>query len=450
MWLTRAFIERPTLALVFVVLVTIAGIMALRSLVVQQFPNVENPVVRVGVSYSGASTTEMRDSIVIPIENQLAGTPDMQTLDSTVESGAASISATFSLQSDPNTDLVYVQRAVQAAQRQLPTDLLSPSVNMGNPAETVVATIGVSSKSLDPSTLSLLVTGVLVPELEQIPGVSNVNANGTVTPAYEVTVDPSRLSAAGLTLTDVVNSIKSNNVHAPGGIVYEPQRETTLDVRADITDAASIADLLIQAAPALSGVSATAQAAPGQVNAWTTVAPIRRIGDVATVVTGNEPQRTFATVNGAPSLFLQVQKTADASEVTAADNVVAALPKYRARFPQLTFRVINVQATYTKQQLDSVMRTLFEGIVFVAIVMLFFLQSWRSSIVVLIAIPTSLAVTLFAMKILNFTLDTVSLLAMTLSIGILIDDSTVVIENIDRHHEMGEAPERAAVNGRTE
>ena len=162
-WLTRAFIQRPTLVLVLVALVMLCGIMALRSLVVQQFPNVENPVVRVGVSYSGASTTEMRDSIVVPIENQLAGTPDMVTLDSTVQNGQASISATFTLESDQNTDLVYVQRAVQAAQRQLPSDLVSPTVNIGNPAEVVVATIGVSSKTMNPSALSLLVTGVLDP-----------------------------------------------------------------------------------------------------------------------------------------------------------------------------------------------------------------------------------------------------------------------------------------------
>ncbi|MBV8601289.1 MAG: efflux RND transporter permease subunit, partial [Candidatus Eremiobacteraeota bacterium] len=349
------------------------------------------------------------------------------------------------------TDLVYVQRAIAAAQRSLPLDLVPPVANLGNPAETVVATIGVSSASMKPSALSLLVTGVLVPALEQIPGVSNVNANGTVSPSYQVTVDPNLVGAAGLTVSDIVDTITASNVHAPGGIVYEPGRETTLDVRGDITGPQSIADLLVQGGAGTSGVSSVEATTPGGVNPWTALPATHRIGDLATVVAGNLPQRTFAAVNGRQSLFLQVQKTADASEVTAANNVLAALPSYRTRFPQLTFNVINVQATYTAQQLDGVMRTLIEGIFFIAIVMLFFLHSWRNAIVVLIAIPTSLAVTLVGMRMLNFTIDTVSLLAMTLAIGILIDDSTVVIENVTRHHEeLGEPPERAAITGRGE
>src|SRR5579872_7225608 len=154
MWLTRAFLQRPTLVLVLIAAVFIAGIISLQGLVAQQYPNVEKPVVSVSVSYPGASTTEMRDSIVIPIENQIAGIPDLQTIDSTVQSGQARISSTFTLTSNQYTDLVYVQRALQQASRYLPTSLVPPSVNISNPAETVVATIGVTSKSLSPAALS--------------------------------------------------------------------------------------------------------------------------------------------------------------------------------------------------------------------------------------------------------------------------------------------------------
>ena len=175
-----------------------------------------------------------------------------------------------------------------------------------------------------------------------------------------------------------------------------------------------------------------------------------RISDVARVADSFEPRRQAASVNGLNSVFLQIQKASNASEVDASNNVIAALPKIRAQFPDITFGIINVQSKYTAQQLDGVIRTLIEGIVLTGIVMLFFLGSWRNAIVVLIAIPTSLGVALFVMKMLGLTLDTISLLGMTLVIGILVDDSTVVLENIERHFDMGQEPAAAAITGRTE
>lgn len=453
MWLTRVFLQRPTLVLVLIAVIFIAGIISLQNLVSQQFPNIEKPIISVRVNYPGASTTEMRDSIVVPIENQIAGTPDLETIDSTVQAGAASITSTFTLTSDAYTDLVYVQRALQQAARYLPTSLVPPTINLSNPSESVVVTLGVTSKSLSPSALSLILTGVLVPDLEQVDGVSNVIAYGTVTPAYEVTVNPQILAGDNLTITNVVNTIEANNQHLPGGTLYAPGRETALDVRGDITGPQSIADLLIQGSAGTSGLTAIAQntLSATATNPWTTLKSAYRVSDVASVVTGQEPQTTFAAVNGQTSFFLAVQKSADASEVTASNNILAALPQYERRFPQLTFTTINVQSTYTKQQLDAVVRTLVEGILFIAIVMLFFLRSWRNAVVVVIAIPTSLCVTLAGMKLMNFTIDTVSLLGMTLAIGILIDDSTVVLENIERHRdELGQTPIRAAITGRTE
>jgi HAE1 family hydrophobic/amphiphilic exporter-1 len=155
-------------------------------------------------------------------------------------------------------------------------------------------------------------------------------------------------------------------------------------------------------------------------------------------------------VNGRPGVFLQIQKASAASEVTASDNVLAALPKLRAQFPDISFNVINVQSRYTAQQIDGVIRTLCEGIALTGVVMLFFLGSWRNAIVVLIAIPASLCVALFVMKVMNLTIDTFSLLGMTLVVGILVDDSTVVLENIERHYEMGQRPMEAAISGRSE
>lgn len=454
MKLTSLFVQRPTLVFVLLALITVAGSLAWATLVRQQFPNVSQPTVSVSVSYSGASPTVMRDSIVRPIEDQIAGQPDLQTLSSTIQGGSATISATFTLSSDVNTDLVNVQKAVQGAQRSLPTDLTAPTVSVRDPSESVVVTLSLNSSSLTASELSLYATGRIIPAFQQVAGVSNVTAGGSVTPAYEVTVDPTRLLAHNLTLTDVVNTVSANNVRAPGGIAYQANRETNVDIRGDISSPESILGLPIAppatTSSATSGGGAANDAPVGAVNAFTSPANVLRISDVAAVSAGFEPRRQFASVNGINGLFLQIQKASDASEVDASNNVIAALPRIKAQFPEINFSVINVQSKYTAQQLDGVLRTLVEGVVLTGIVMLFFLHSWRNAVVVLIAIPASLGVALSVMKMLGLTLDTISLLGMTLVVGILVDDSTVVLENIERHHEMGEDPIAAAISGRAE
>jgi HAE1 family hydrophobic/amphiphilic exporter-1 len=171
---------------------------------------------------------------------------------------------------------------------------------------------------------------------------------------------------------------------------------------------------------------------------------------VAIVSDTYEPKRVDSYVNAKYAITLNVQKATGASEVTSSENVVAALPALEAQYPDIAFHVLNVQADETKAQLFGVLQTLIEGIVFTGIAMVFFLRSWRNALVVMIAIPASLLVTFFVMRLMNFTIDTVSLLAMTLIIGILVDDSIVVLENVERHYEDGESARAAAVRGRTE
>jgi hydrophobic/amphiphilic exporter-1 (mainly G- bacteria), HAE1 family len=573
MWPTRLFVNRPTLVFVTLALVSVAGAIALATIVQQQFPNIDFPTISVRASYPGGSTTQIRDAIVKPIEDAIAGAPDLDHINTTVQQGQATISAVFTLTSNKTTDLVQVQQRVLLAQADLPSDMPAPTVATFDPSLATVVTLGVSSHSLSAGTLSAIVTNNIVPDLEQVDGISNVNVGGSVTPAIEVDVNPNRLSAAGSTLNDIVSTISTNNNREPGGITYQPNRETTVDVRGDVTDVASVANLPIQAAsqftssfgnatynqpavlgapgappsstaatssaagtiatpgpagaaagsaasatavtpapaPAPSAVplttpspfvsvtpaatviatpsplptsvptgvaaailaqtsaSASPSAAPvsspsttaatgnsyagpslSTLNQWSASARVLHISDVAHVTDSFEPQRQYSYVGTVPTISLGVQKAADASEVTAAQNVLKALPAIERQYPAIDFHILNNQAAYTKQQIWGVFHTLIEAVIITAIVMLFFLRSWRNSIVVMIAIPTSLCVTLATMKIVNFTIDTVSLLAMTLIIGILVDDSIVVLENIERHHQNGEAPQDAAIKGRTQ
>jgi HAE1 family hydrophobic/amphiphilic exporter-1 len=441
MSLTRLFVERTTLVTVLLALVLLGGSVAATQLVQQQFPSTDVPSIQVTVSYPGASTTEMRDAIVRPLEDQLAGAPNLDHLETSIQPGQASIVAVFQLSSDQNNDLVQVQGRVQNAGRQLPNDVATPQISVYNPSEAVVVTLLLRSRALSTGDLSSLAINKIVPSLEQIEGVSLVTANGTVTPSIQVAVDPGKLSSSGFTLTDVVSAITNNNVRAPGGIVYSPNRETNLDVRGDIQDARGVSGLLLSS----SGVTAGSGT-----NAWTTSPRLLRIGDVANVTDAYETQRVYAYAGGAPCIVLAVQKNAGTSEVETSDRVVRALPELERTYPDVQFSVLNVQSTYTKQQLSGVVRTLVEAIAITGLVMLFFLRSWRNAVVVMISIPASLLVTLAAMRLAGFTLDTVSLLAMTLIIGILVDDSIVVLENVERHHAGGTAPTEAAIAGRAE
>ncbi|MGB6519117.1 MAG: efflux RND transporter permease subunit [Candidatus Cybelea sp.] len=569
MWPTRLFVYRPTLVFVALALLGVAGAVSLVTIVQQQFPNIDFPTVTVRASYPGGSTTQIRDAIVKPIEDAIAGAPNLDHINTTVQQGQATISAVFELTSNKTTDLVQVQQRLLLAQANLPTDLPAPTVGTFDPAEATVITLGVSSRTLAPGTLSAIVTNDIVPDLEQVDGISNVNVGGSLTPAIEVQVDPHKLSAAGYTLNDIVSSISQNNNREPGGIAYLSNRETTIDVRGDVRSVATVANLPILAAsqfttsfgnasysvPAIPGTpgaptgassstsagagtstlpalaasaqsgllpslapptpspqpqsspaptpspfvsrspAATVIASPSplpaassqtvvtalaaqsiaspaaaaaaaiampaangryagpslsSLNQWSASARQLRIADVATVTDAFEPRRQYSYVGNAATISLGVQKATNASEVTAAQNVMKALPAIEKAYPAVDFRILNNQAAYTKQQIWSVFHTLIEAVLITGVVMLFFLRSWRNAIVVLIAIPASLCVTLTIMKIVNFTIDTVSLLAMTLIIGILVDDSIVVLENIERHREAGEMPWEAAIKGRTQ
>jgi HAE1 family hydrophobic/amphiphilic exporter-1 len=558
MWLTRAFIRRPTLVFVFIALTVIAAFMALKTLVVQEEPNSGLPGITISVSYAGASTTELQTEVAEPIENQLAGTPYLVTQSTTIESGQVTISASFSLESTDTQNIANVEEALQKAQRQLPATIQAPSLRVANPSEPTVVSIALVSKKYSPGELGAIANNAIVPAIEQLPGVSSVNVAGTTQPAFMVTVDPRLLAAENLTLTDVIDSITPNNVRAPGGYVYQPGRETELDIRGDLPTPQTVAGLPIHvayagttdagatgaagafggdasgavaraaepAAPAIPSPAATASSAAllnapasaatfgtaggnnagnstsasattpvdapvapqtitstsatssvaangaaqpsigsssygsgtgtatspfvGALPPWAVPSADKRISDVATVADSTVVSRISASQNGHPGVTLSIAKQATASEVTVSNNVLSALPHLEQQYPDIRFEVAHVQSTFTEQQVESVEHTLVEGIILTGIVMLFFLGSWRNAIVVMIAIPTSLGVTLFVMNALGLTLDTISLMAMTLSIGILIDDSTVVLENIERHHTNGEAPADAALNGRTE
>jgi multidrug efflux pump subunit AcrB len=238
--ITALFVERPSLVFVLLALIFIAGGFAFNTLIRQEFPNFDLPVVSVSVSYPGASPTELRDSVVRPIEDAIAGTPGLQHLTSSIQLNQASITAQFSLDTDKTTDLTEVQNRMQNVRSVLPQDLPAPNVRSFDPSQATVVTLAAHSTQLSFTDLSSLVNNSVVPALEQVPGVSNVNASGSVTPALEVYLDPTKLNADQLASTDIVASIQANNARRAGGILTLGNHETNLDVRADVQNIQSL------------------------------------------------------------------------------------------------------------------------------------------------------------------------------------------------------------------
>ncbi|HXM06223.1 MAG TPA: efflux RND transporter permease subunit, partial [Candidatus Acidoferrum sp.] len=218
MKLTELFIRRPSLVTVLLALILLGGTISANTLVKQQFPNYDVPTIQIALTYPGGSTTEIRDAIVRPIEDQIAGAPDLDAIETSIQPGQATLVARFALTSDQNADLVQVQGRVQNAQRQLPSDLQTPQITIYDPSQAVVVSLTAKSATLGAGQLSALVTNKVIPAIEQVPGISFVEVNGDVTPSLQVEVDPRALSSSGFTLTDIVNAISTNNVRAPGGI----------------------------------------------------------------------------------------------------------------------------------------------------------------------------------------------------------------------------------------
>jgi len=429
-WLTRFAINRPVItSMVFIALAVFGIISYLQMGRSANPPGTAFPVVVVIANYPGASPQDMEKLVVKPIEDQMDGIDNLDQMSATAQEGTASVVAQFKI--DTNLDLaaVDVQRRVDTARVFMPTDLDPPFVYKNGAAEPLLD-VAVSSNSLSPTQLADVVTNQVEPLLKQIPHVQTVDVYGAQTREFHVEPSPTRLIGVGGTLSDVFNAVQSNNANLPGGLMTQPTQETSVSVHADIQSAADI------------------QAIPLPVIGQNTKA--LRIGDVANAYDSHAEQRTISHYNGLPHLYVELTRDINADEIKSTVIARKQLKQIGAQFPQLQFHEIDAPANYTQASLNGVWQSLTEGIFLTAIVMMLFLHAWRNAAVVMISIPTSILSTFVVMNFLGFHIDTMSLMGLSLIIGILVDDSIVVLENITRHRDMGQDPMNAAISGRTE
>jgi HAE1 family hydrophobic/amphiphilic exporter-1 len=429
MWLTRFSIQRPIIVAMLFIALLVYGAASYFALGKNSEPNVNFPVVVVVASYPGASPTEMERLIIKPIEDQIDGIEHLDQLSATAQEGAAVVVAQFKLGTNLDFAAIDVQRRVDTARVYMPNDLDPPQV-VKSGADAPVLTYAVASKTLTASALADMLNDRVISDIRHIPNVESVKLSGAAIREFDVNADPLRLLGAGATLPDIFAAIANNNSNLPGGRIDKPTVETMVSVHAEVNAASDLAALPLTV--------------PG--GAQNTL----RIGDVASVSDTHQELRVISHMNGAPGLILDVNRTITSDEVGTTKILRAQMAEITKKYPQVEFHELFAPADYTQASLNGVLQSLLEGILLTAAVLMLFLHAWRNAAVVMVAIPSSLFATFIVMRVMGLTLDNVSLMGLSLIIGILVDDSIVVLENITRHRDMGQAPVDAAIAGRTE
>jgi HAE1 family hydrophobic/amphiphilic exporter-1 len=431
MWLTRFSIQRPIITAMLFIALAVYGAMSYQNLGRSLNPNVTFPIVIIVASYPGASPEEMERLVIKPIEDQLDGIEHLDRVTATAQEGRAVIGVQFKLDTNLDFSAIDVQRRVDTARVFMPTDLDPPIVDKSaGDQQSPILELALSSTTLSSTALSDLVDQRIVPEIKQIPDVQSVDARGEVKREFHVNPDPQRLIGTGATLPDVFNAVGANNQNLPGGRLDSPAQETEVSIQSSIVSAQDL--LGIPLAPPL-----------GAQRALT-------IGNVATADDGHVEQRIVSKYNGSPTVILDVNRVITSDEINSTAVARAQVAEIAKKYAAVKFEEIDAPAEYTQASLTGVLQSLGEGILLTAVVLMFFLHAWRNALVVMIAIPSSLLATFIVMRLLHFTLDIVSLMALSLIIGILVDDSIVVLENITRHRDMGQRPFEAAISGRGE
>ncbi len=428
MGLTRLAIERPLTVLMVILGVVLMGAISYTHLRVDRLPPIETPFLGINTQYSQASAQDVEQLVTQPIENAVSGLPGVSSVSSTSSEGRSSVSIQFANGTNIDAAALDVGRRLASVRRQLPADVTDPAIFKADPNASPILNIALSGASLEQ--LFDLANRSLQPALQSVPGVASVSISGGLQREIQVQVDYTKLAGYGVTIQQISSALTAANVTSPIGSL--DQGTKTLNMRAvgAINAVQGLEQLVVQ------------QTATG--------GPVL-LRDVSTIVETNKQQNQIQRMNGADAVGLTVVKQSDANELQVSTDVKAKLEQLSTLLPDGTqLQITNDNSVFTRASLDSIQRDLILAVVLVGVVMLLFLHQWRNTVIVLLAIPTVLISTFLFMYALGFTLNIMTMMALALMIGILVDDSIVVLENIHRHLELGENPIRAALNGRSE
>ena len=411
-------------ALMFIAAV-LAGALSYNLLPIKRFPNIVFPAVAVTVTESGAAPGEMETQITRPIEDAMAGIPNVKSLQSIVNQGVSTTVIQFQLSQDLQKATDQVRQKVDQTRAALPREIDSPTVQRLEIDSQPVMTYAVSSNSMSPSQLSWFIDDTIARALQARKGVSQVSRVGGVDREINVLIDPDRMAAQGLTAASLNNALYAFDVDYPGGRLDIGGREQTVRVLGSAQTVEQLRDLTI---PTIGG-------------------RFVKLSDVADIGDGQAEQRGFARLDNKPVIGFQVLKTNDASEVDVETNIVKGVTELQQTYPDVKFTKIFSTVENTKNSYAATKQAMLEGMVLASLVVFLFLRDWRATAITAIAMPVSIVPTFLMMAVFHFSLNIVTLLALTLVIGILVDDAIVEIENIQKRVQAGARPYYASMEG---
>ncbi|MCK6395184.1 MdtB/MuxB family multidrug efflux RND transporter permease subunit [Zoogloea sp.] len=424
---SRLFIQRPVATSLLMLAILLVGFVAYRLLPISALPEVDYPTIQVKTLYPGASPDVMTSAVTAPLERQFGQMPGLDEMSSTSSGGASVITLRFSLAMGLDVAEQQVQAAINASSSLLPNDLPAPpTYSKVNPADAPILTLAVSSPSLPITRVHDLVESRLAMKISQVAGVGLVSIAGGRRPAVRVQVNPTAAAAYGLGLEDLRTAIANANVTQAKGSFDGPQRASTLDANDQLRSADEYRGVIV---------------------AYRNGSPVR-LSDVATLVDDAENIRLAAWADQTSAVIINVQRQPGANVIDVADRVRALLPQMTASLPaSVDVRVISDRTTTIRASVHDVQVELMFAVALVVMVIFLFLRSVPATLIPSVAVPLSLVGTFGVMYLAGFSLNNLTLMALTISTGFVVDDAIVMIENIARYVEEGESPMQAALKG---
>jgi len=425
--ISRLFIERPVATSLLMVAVILGGVMGYRQLPLSALPEVDYPTIQVVTLYPGASPDVVTSGITAPLERQFGQMPGLKQMSSTSSGGASVITLQFDLTLALDVAEQEVQAAINAGSNLLPADLPAPPIySKVNPADAPILTLGITSKSMPMPQVQALVDTRIAQKISQLAGVGLVTLSGGQRPAVRIQANPKALAAAGLNLDDIRTTVAAANVNQAKGSFDGPARAYTIDANDQIRTAANYRSLIIS---------------------YKAGAPIY-LTDVADVVEDAENTRLAAWMNETPAIILNIQRQPGANVIEVVDRVKQLLPGLTAAMPAsmevmiLTDRTVTIRASVKDVQFELLL-----AVALVVMVIFVFLRNVPATIIPSVAVPLSLIGTFGVMYLVDFSINNLTLMALTIATGFVVDDAIVMIENIARYIEAGETPLNAALKG---
>jgi HAE1 family hydrophobic/amphiphilic exporter-1 len=428
--ISELFIQRPITTTLVMVGLVLFGMIGYSSLPVSDLPTVDYPTINVNAGLPGANPETMAASVATPLERQFSGIAGIDSINSSNSQGSTSITLQFNLSRDIDAAAQDVQQAISAALPQLPPGMPNPpSLRKSNPADSPILFFALNSDVLSLPQIDEYAETLIAQRISMVEGVSQVQVYGATKYAVRTQIDPNALADRGIGVDDVDAAIRNANPNTPTGTLYGKYSNTTIQTDTHLDDAAQFRSLIV---------------------AYRNGSPVR-LGEVANVIDSVENNRAASWFNGRRSVTMAVQRQPGTNTVAVVDSIKALMPQFRKQLPaSVNLDVLNDRSISIRQSVEDVQFSLLLAMGLVVMVIFLFLRNVRATIIPTMALPTSIVGTFAAMYLLNFSLDNLSLMALTLSVGFVVDDAVVMLENIVRRIELGESVREAALNGSRE